>query len=52
MSHSDDEQKDGNQGPMDDYDFLEEMKILYLEDPEEAIARLEDRGYTINDLDL
>lgn len=50
MSPSDDQ--DNSNEPLDDYNFLEEMKKLYLEDPEEAIARLEEKGMTIDDLDL
>jgi len=47
-----DEEKDYNSGPVDETDFFAEMRELFADDPAEAIARLEEAGYTEDDLEL
>ncbi len=48
----DDEDKDLSNEPIDSSNFLEEMRDLYKIDPDEAIARLEEAGYTEQDLEM
>ena len=48
----DDDIKDLTNEPLDDSNFLDEMRDLFETDPEEAIARLAEAGYTEDDLEL
>ncbi len=47
-----DDDKDVSNEPTDSSNFLEEMRALYELDPEEALARLKEEGYTLDDLEL
>lgn len=49
---SDDDQKDQTNEPLDNSNFLEEMRDLFEIDPDEATARLEEAGYSTADLEL
>lgn len=48
----DDDVKDQTSEPVDDYNFLDEMRDLFAIDPDEAVSRLEEAGYTEEDLQL
>ena len=44
---------DSQNEPMDEKgNFLDKMRELFETDPDEAVARLEEAGYTVDDLEL
>ncbi len=47
-----DDNESSNELPDEKEDFLEEMRDLFDTDPDEVVDRLEDAGYTVDDLEL
>lgn len=53
MSHDPNDDNESSNEPLDEKeDFLEEMRDLFDTDPDETVARLEDAGYSVDDLEL